>query len=535
MRGGRATTATSWSSSFAKAVGTGRGAIRRPGDLVRSLRGLRRPASAGAVAGLIAVIFGLYLSPYLLAAGYRIARDRPAPEQTLLGFAEFMGGLGTILLLGLVAACVWGVAAKRVRGFRLVGGATCGLVAAWTVLIVIQVRWPDVLWWEFVFYQVSGFAGGLFGSGLARALSGLRKAEARAVRTAQQAAADARGPDGVAAALALHLKAKNLSGIALFLDPDEGVSGSWALAGGKFDAVPLASMAPGAEDADDEGVTVSKVYGLKGVRFGLFVPLGEPRGTHGMLVAGFCGWLPPGARVRRRFMLATPAAALALKVRQKERRLATMDGQRRLARRMHDGHKQDLLSVPRHLRLVEQRLEEGDQAGALESLACAREGAFRAVREANALVRELKELGATDVVSLPERLAQLGRRVEREEGLQVELAVSAKPRSLGARTEEELFWVAREALGNVVRHAGASRCVIKLVYAQGMAAVEIRDDGKGFDTEATLAKPGYGLSSMRERAREVGGLLMLESAPGSGTSVLVSVSTPDDRREGGKS
>ncbi len=494
-------------------------------------KGIRRACLAGLLAGSLTVALGIYMSPYLLAAGYRMVRDAQVPDGMLDAFTRFMSGPGNVLLLGIMAACVWCFAGKRARGFWLSGGVACGLVAAWTVLIVIQVRWPNVLWWEFVFYPISGLFGGVLGSGLARALSKLRKAETWAVRAAQQAAADARDPHGVAEALALRLKAKNLTGIALFLDPDEGVSGSWTPTGGTFDAVPLASAAPDMEDANEEGVAVSRVYGVKDVRFALFVPLGEPRGTHGVLIAGFRGWLPPGGRTRRRFLLATPAAALALQVRQHERRLATMDGQRRLARRMHDGHKQDLLSVPRHLRLVEQRFKEGDRRGALKSLEHAREGALRAVGEADSLVRELKDPISGSQTPLPERLAQLGRRVEREEGLKVEVAVNGEPRSFGARAEEELFWVAREALSNVVRHAGTSRCVVKLVYGQEIAAVEIRDSGKGFDARDASQGSGYGLSSMRERAREVGGHLLLESAPGSGTSVLVSVPMPDDRRK----
>ncbi len=493
---------------------------------------IRRACLAGLLAGTLTVALGIYLSPYLLAAGYRMVRDAPVPDGVLEEFVRFMSGPGNVLLLGLMAACVWCFAGKQARGFRLAGGMACGIVAAWTVLIVIQVRWPNALWWEFVFYPITGLVGGVLGSGLAQALSRLRRAETRAVRAAQQAASDARDPDGIAEALALPLNAKNLAGIALFLDPDEGVSGSWTSASGKFDAVSLASAGPEMEDADEEGVTVSRVYGVEDVRFALFVPLGEPRGAHGVLIAGFRGWLPPGGRTRRRFMLATPAAALALQVRQKERRLATMDGQRRLARRMHDGHKQDLLSVPRHLRLVEQRLEEGDRPGALKSLEYAREGALRAVREADALVRELKDPTVIPQTLLPERLKQLGRQVEREEGLSVEVAVKGEPRSIGARAEEELFWVAREAMSNVVRHAGTSRCVVKLVYGQGMAVVEVRDNGKGFDTEDASAASGYGLSSMRERAQEVGGLILLESTPGSGTSVLVSVPMPDVRRRG---
>ena len=500
--------------------------VKVPGMLQR-LRRLRRATLTGALAGAAAVILGIYLSPYLLAAGYRIVLNRRAPAEILENYAAFMGGPGNILFLGVVVAVLWGVADRRNAGFRLTGSLVCGLTAAWVVLAVIQVRWYPVLWWELVFYQVSGIAGGVLGGGVARGLSRVLRAELRAVSAAQRAAADARDADSVARALGVHLGANHLAGIALFLGEDEDEAGRWSAPGRHFDPDQLLGLAPALEGFEEEGAAVVRVSGVKGMRFALFVPLGDAGGAHGVLVAGFTGRRTPGPRTRRRFALSAPVAALALEVRRKERHLATIEGQRRLARRMHDGHKQDLLSVPRHLHLAKQRLETGDRKAALESIGFAREGALRAVREADALVRELRYEGRRGA-GLPQMLEQLGQRVMREEDLVVEVVVRGEARDIGFRTENELFWVARAALGNTVRHARATRCILKLVYADGMVAVEIRDDGVGFDPGTAKLEDGYGLASMRERTREVGGVLLVQSSSGSGTSILASVPTPGE-------
>jgi signal transduction histidine kinase len=67
------------------------------------------------------------------------------------------------------------------------------------------------------------------------------------------------------------------------------------------------------------------------------------------------------------------------------------------------------------------------------------------------------------------------------------------------------------------------------IYIEGeMLVLEIIDDGQGFDLEATKHRGGMGLASIQERAREMGGISTLQSAPGQGTTVKVSVPAPVD-------
>jgi signal transduction histidine kinase len=94
--------------------------------------------------------------------------------------------------------------------------------------------------------------------------------------------------------------------------------------------------------------------------------------------------------------------------------------------------------------------------------------------------------------------------------------------ALSEPVETQLFAIGREALANVHRHADATAAHVRVHAEQGQVVLEVRDNGRGFDTAA--GHPGhFGLESMRSRATEIGGQITIESAPGSGTLVRVCV------------
>ena len=87
--------------------------------------------------------------------------------------------------------------------------------------------------------------------------------------------------------------------------------------------------------------------------------------------------------------------------------------------------------------------------------------------------------------------------------------------SLPAAIEVAAYRIAQEALANVVRHAGARNCRIRLALG-ALLELEIADDGVGLPDQRRI---GVGLTSMRERAEELGGTCVIEAAPGGGTLV----------------
>jgi signal transduction histidine kinase len=98
---------------------------------------------------------------------------------------------------------------------------------------------------------------------------------------------------------------------------------------------------------------------------------------------------------------------------------------------------------------------------------------------------------------------------------------------LSQDVETQLFAIGREALSNVVRHAGATAAQVRVEGGRGQVVVEIHDNGHGFDPAD--GHPGhFGLESMRSRAAEIGGRLTIASGPGSGTAVRVRVPAETD-------
>ena len=86
-----------------------------------------------------------------------------------------------------------------------------------------------------------------------------------------------------------------------------------------------------------------------------------------------------------------------------------------------------------------------------------------------------------------------------------------------------LFRIVQEALGNAAKHASAKRIVVRLNRTASMVSLTVSDDGVGFDRGRLASGGGLGLIMMRERASQLNGTLELESAPGRGTTLTVTI------------
>jgi signal transduction histidine kinase len=130
---------------------------------------------------------------------------------------------------------------------------------------------------------------------------------------------------------------------------------------------------------------------------------------------------------------------------------------------------------------------------------------------------------------LPQALQELTGRLGEETGLRAETVVTGTARPLPAHVEEALLRIAQEALANVRKHAAASRVTVTLSHLDDVVMLDVHDDGIGFDQATTVAAAGsggLGLHAMAERVAALGGSLVIESAPGEGTTIAVEVPVP---------
>lgn len=95
-----------------------------------------------------------------------------------------------------------------------------------------------------------------------------------------------------------------------------------------------------------------------------------------------------------------------------------------------------------------------------------------------------------------------------------------------------LLRATQEALANVRKHARASQVSVTLSYMDDMVVLDVQDNGLGFDPAKDPMSPadhiesGYGLTAMRERIEQLGGTLLVESAPSEGTTLVVEILIP---------
>jgi signal transduction histidine kinase len=197
-----------------------------------------------------------------------------------------------------------------------------------------------------------------------------------------------------------------------------------------------------------------------------------------------------------------------------------------LARDLHDAATQTVFSMNLTAEAARMSLAE-DPSRVPALLDRLQELARDALAEMRTLVRELRPttIAETGLVKSLEHHAGLR---ERRDGLRVSLAVDGEEQG-SAEVREALFRTAREALNNVVKHAGVKEADVSLRFTGHEASIEVRDAGKGFDPAVERGSESFGLLALRERLEELGGALSVEAAPGKGVAVIARVPI---RREG---
>lgn len=194
--------------------------------------------------------------------------------------------------------------------------------------------------------------------------------------------------------------------------------------------------------------------------------------------------------------------------------VAREEERRRLLRDLHDELGPRLASQTLMVHAVRTAL--GHDRGRADALLADLEAETRrSLEEVRRIARGLRP-PALDELGLADALRDAAERCA-SSTLTIEVDVTGLE-ATPAAVETAAYHVAREALANVVRHADARHCRVRL-HRNGNAAVvlEIEDDGRGVPPEA---RAGVGLESMRERAAEIGGRLVIEGPPGGGTRVL---------------
>jgi len=152
----------------------------------------------------------------------------------------------------------------------------------------------------------------------------------------------------------------------------------------------------------------------------------------------------------------------------------------------------------------------------------------RAITEIRNLITENQNPEDLQAGSLERRLKEELDIFRARTGFKLDFQCAIGAHNLPASVERELYFTLREAILNAIRHSRATELHLTLTStAQGCEA-RLRDNGVGFDVASTEGTSHYGLKGMRERIRKIGGELNVETAPGKGTEIQITIPLGSD-------
>ncbi|MBM7504636.1 sensor histidine kinase [Agromyces aurantiacus] len=210
------------------------------------------------------------------------------------------------------------------------------------------------------------------------------------------------------------------------------------------------------------------------------------------------------------------------------REAGTLAERERIAREIHDTVAQGLSSIQMLLHAAERDI--ADEA-TRDKLRLARETAADNLQETRRFIRELTP-PALDERTLPAALRRLAEATNEQSAqsgarTRISFSMSGEPVALPMSIEATLLRIAQGSLSNVVKHSDASRAEVTLSYLGDEVALDVVDDGVGFDPTSLAGErageASFGLRAIRQRAESLGGTADVESRPGGGTALSVRI------------
>lgn len=211
---------------------------------------------------------------------------------------------------------------------------------------------------------------------------------------------------------------------------------------------------------------------------------------------------------------------------------AQEDERKRLARELHDETCQTISALNMRLETAVARLPPGvDNGPMLEARALA----VRTLDELHRLIYDLRP-SVLDDLGLWSAIIWYAERQLKPRGVAVRCEFSDVDRRLPPIMETALFRVAQEAISNIAKHANAEQALIQCAIRGDVLTIEIEDDGDGFDL-TSVRRPageghGWGLLGITERVEALGGNVDIDTAPGQGARLIVTVRIPPEEARG---
>jgi two-component system nitrate/nitrite sensor histidine kinase NarX len=215
------------------------------------------------------------------------------------------------------------------------------------------------------------------------------------------------------------------------------------------------------------------------------------------------------------------ASALeGLRVAALEREAAVAQERAMLARNLHDSIAQSLAFLKIQVQLLRSADEQSHKANLHTALDELDAGLRESINDVRELLMHFRTRTNTDDIETA--LQETLQKFQQQSGLPAQLRVEGEGLPLPPDVQVQVLHVMQEALSNVRKHAQASQVTLRVIKGTNWGFT-VQDNGQGFDTEMLPDSSHVGLTIMRERASRIGAEVRIESAPGQGSSVTLTL------------
>lgn len=284
-----------------------------------------------------------------------------------------------------------------------------------------------------------------------------------------------------------------------------------------------AVWSPVLDDRDSDPAVLSLKERLRAMALHaiLFMPMtvaGRVAGVIGVCFTRKPSLLREDVELTRALAHQTMLAIHLVRLSQQSRQMAVTAERNRMARDIHDTLAQGFTGVIVQLEAAADArargLDQESEAHLARAGNLARESLQEARRSVHALRPRRLETG-----DLCEALRRLMSEITAGTSIVAELTLEGESRPIPPAWEENVLRIGQEALTNALRHGHAKHVAVRISFSDRELRLQVRDDGSGFDPDRV--RDGFGLLGIRERVKELGGEVKVDSALGAGTEIAV--------------
>jgi signal transduction histidine kinase len=201
---------------------------------------------------------------------------------------------------------------------------------------------------------------------------------------------------------------------------------------------------------------------------------------------------------------------------------AVLEERQRISRELHDRALQLLSTARLRIERCHRQLDLGADVLKAE-LEAVEDNLDRTITEIRNLLSENQLDDQLQAGSLERRLREELKIFSTRSGFKIDFQCAIGTHNLPTPIERELYFALREGVLNAIRHSRATELQLSLAQNRTACEARLRDNGVGFTLAASEGSSHYGLKGMRERIRKIGGELSLQTAPGRGTEIHITV------------